>query len=273
MEILNRAQGFTFNSLTYADLDDISINPNEDVLIDHSDAIMICNKTDKEYKIYWAAESEDAFSKAIEELSVHVDQLFSAGPQRLYMEFVHPDFIPSLERIGFKVDSHFVDYWIHELNYSQSHGDSNLRIRTIEPEDYDRVSHITKSCRGVSRGFHGEEVEFVAEWNEDEHSCIFIAELDGTAVGACFVNVYGFDSEKGPVLWLRELAVDPAYQNQGIGRKLIDQGLSWGYARGAKRSYLAVEKQNHKAVHLYQQFGYQCKDEVGQINMALEPVK
>ncbi|MDQ0087626.1 GNAT superfamily N-acetyltransferase [Paenibacillus anaericanus] len=272
IEILKKAQGYTYNSLNYLDLDEIEINPNEDLIIEQSDAIIICNKTIKEYKMLWAAETLDAFTKAVGELGSKLNYIFSNGPRRISMEFVRPEFIPVLESLGFRNESQFVDFWIDDISKVESSEGNTILIRNTVPEDYLKVSLITKACKGLSRGFHGEEVEFIKEWNEDENSCILLAELEGAAVGVCFVNIYGFNSEKGPVLWIRELAVDPNFQNRGIGRSLIEQGLQWGLLKGAKRSFLAVDKQNIKAIHLYNQFGYKCKDEIGQINMALEVV-
>jgi len=67
----------------------------------------------------------------------------------------------------------------------------------------------------------------------------------------------------------RLLAVNPRFQNRGIGYKLMEESIIWGRSHGANRSFLAVDKQNETAIRLYNKFGFICKDEVGQINMAL----
>lgn len=61
---------------------------------------------------------------------------------------------------------------------------------------------------------------FIQEWHESDHSCVFAAELDNIVVGVCLLNIYGYDQEKGSVLWLRQLAVDPEFHNNGIGFSL-----------------------------------------------------
>lgn len=107
------------------------------------------------------------------------------------------------------------------------------------------------------------------EWNESDNSCILVAEHNKAIAGVCFLTINGFKSEKGPILWLRELAVDPKYQNQGIGYMLAVGALIWGKNNGAKRSFLAADKENHHAIRIYNKLGFQHKDEIGQINMAL----
>lgn len=270
MEILEKAQSYKYSSMKYLDLEDLHMNPDEDLMIEQSDAMIICKKTRNDYKILWAAETYDAFLNVIGELESHFNHLLINGPGRIYIDFVRPEFIPPLERIGFRIESQFVDFWHDDISKMKLIEDNLVFIRHTVPEDYEAVSLITKACKGLSRGFHGEEVEFVREWNEDEKSCVLLAALEGTTVGVCFVNVYGHESEKGPVLWIRELAVDPKFQNRGIGHRLIEHGLQWGLCNGAKRSFLAVDKQNSKAIHLYHQLGYKCTDEIGQINMSLD---
>lgn len=64
-----------------------------------------------------------------------------------------------------------------KLNYLFFNGPRRISMEFVRPapQDYLKVSLITKSCKGLSRGFHGEEVEFIKEWNEDENSCILLA--------------------------------------------------------------------------------------------------
>lgn len=83
----------------------------------------------------------------------------------------------------------------------------------------------------------------------------------------CCVGLYGFESEKGTVLWIREIAVRPQYQKKGIGRLLLEHAILWGQENNAKRSFLACDAENYNAIRLYESFGYRKEDERGQINM------
>ena len=68
--------------------------------------------------------------------------------------------------------------------------------------------------------------------------------------------IYGHGSEKGSILWVRELAVSPKSQGQGIGRKLLKQALTYGIDHGAKRSFLMADECNFNAKKLYEDIGF-----------------
>lgn len=269
-EILRKAQTYQFTSLKYVDIDLIQANTDDDLIITTNDAIVFCNKTHDDYNIFWAAKTCEAFCNAFQELKINMSYLLAKGPRRLYIEFVDPQFVSILENMGFVIVSHFVDYWNENISTwnCERKTDNGIVLRNAKEEDYTDVSLVTNMCKDQSRGFHGEEVDFFKEWNEEPNSCILLAEIKGQIAGVCLIRVYGFDNDKGPVIWIRQLAVNPNYQNQGIGFFLLEQSLLWGKCKGAKRSFLAVDKQNTIAINLYMKSGFQCFDEIGQINMA-----
>lgn len=268
IEVLERAQAYPYTSLRYTEINELHISVEDDIIVDKSDAIVIGHRDQNDCNILWGAESVDAFLNAVQELLPKQPDLLERVEGRLYIEFVDPQFVPALENMGFTIVSQFVDYW-HEnlLSYTPTK-EIYIPIREANADDYARVSLITKLCTGQSRGFYGEDADFIKEWNEEANSCILVAEVDGQVAGVCLIKIYGFDSSKGPILWIRQLAVDPKYQNQGIGFDLLEKSIMWGKQNGATRSFLAVDKQN-KAISLYTKCGYQCTDDIGQINMAL----
>lgn len=269
-EILKEAQTYQFTSLKYVDIDSIQLDIDEDIIIATKDYIIICNKNQDDYNIYWAAKTYEALYDAFQEFSLNINDLLAKQPNRLYIEFVDPQIISLLEDIGFVIVSQFIDFWNRNMstcNYSKEEG-NGIVLRAAKEKDYFDISLVTKMCKDQSRGFYGEEVEFIKDWNEELNSCILLAEMKGQIVGGCLISVYGFDSDKGPVIWIRQLAVNPMYQNQGVGSLLLEQSLHWGKNKGAKRSFLAVDKQNIKAINLYTKYGFSCNDEIGQINMA-----
>lgn len=71
---------------------------------------------------------------------------------------------------------------------------------------------LKRSCSGYSSGFAGQSDEIIGEWYKTENARLLVVEENDTIVGLCFVMIYGFDSENGTVLWIRELTVDPRYQ-------------------------------------------------------------
>lgn len=266
---VQKAKAYKYSSLQYLDVAELEIQLAEGIFMDEPGVFMLGKPVDGGHTIFWAAESKDLFLTVLLELISKLSQLPADDTKRIYIEFIPPEFIPAMETMGFKVVSQFIDFWNEDISNYVTGGEGSAFIRHIEPKDYLQVSMITKACKDVSRGFYGEELAFIQEWDEADHSCILVAERSEVIVGVCLLNVYGFESEKGPVLWLRELAVDPKYHNQGIGYRLATEGLRWGKNHGVKRSFLAADSENRNAINIYNKLGYKNKDEVGQINMAL----
>jgi len=129
------------------------------------------------------------------------------------------------------------------------------------------------SCCGKSRGFTGQTPHWVKSWiaREDDsiqNQAILIHRNDSNdIVGIVCVGTYGHESENGAIVWIREVAIMPEYQNQGIGRKLLKQALSCGKKYGAKKAFLAVDECNTSAIHLYKSFGFKPSEEDSQIDM------
>ena len=61
---------------------------------------------------------------------------------------------------------------------------------------------------------------------------------------------------------LARLVVKEAYQNQGIARKLLLEGMEELRKRGYKSIHLLVSKENHRAIRSYAAFQFQNKGEV-----------
>jgi ribosomal protein S18 acetylase RimI-like enzyme len=60
-----------------------------------------------------------------------------------------------------------------------------------------------------------------------------------------------------PLVMIYTLAIDPAHQHLGLGRKLLRAAVEWGTARGIPRAGLVVNAENERAAHLYEQEGFE----------------
>ncbi len=164
------------------------------------------------------------------------------------------------------------DYWLHDISRYKN----NPQLQCLSLFDAQNISDVTKDCLMVSREFHGESKDDVEAWlsGKDYHLqsiqakdiAIMGYHVDQELVGVVFVAIYGHQSEKGPILWLREIAVKRAYQGKGIGRMLLENAIAYGYHHGAKRSFLAADDLNRGAIHLYTSLGYQPHQEDEQID-------
>jgi ribosomal protein S18 acetylase RimI-like enzyme len=82
-----------------------------------------------------------------------------------------------------------------------------------------------------------------------DESLWFLAEKDGEIIGACLCTPY---SDMG---WIRQLAVNNDYRNQGIGRALLQTAFRELKSRGFPKAGLSVESENPNAYHFYQTAG------------------
>jgi len=81
--------------------------------------------------------------------------------------------------------------------------------------------------------------------------------------GFCSVSIYG----EGTTLWIRMLGVDPKYQGQGIGKKLMEQAIKYGIQNGAEKGFLAADLLNANAIGLYKKYDFHAKDAEGELQM------
>lgn len=274
-KIINLARQLKYNSLEYVDSEDII---DARICIQTNDNIFLYKKLDTkknlcsdlklEYNIqvYWASKSIESFYQGLKETIRFINDN-EIETKKIYIEFIPEDFLEIMKNSGFEIASEFVDFWIEDLYSVNTQIKNSIKIRTLKDDEASIAGEVTRSCAGYSRGFTGETNELVKEWNDTENAHIFIAELNEKIVGVCFVKLYGFDSKKGTVLWLRELAVRPEYQSKGIGREMLAYALKWGIDNGAKRSFLACDAENLNAIKLYESFNYKRNEGRGQINM------
>lgn len=261
-DLLEKGRSYPFHSLSYVDPEELT-----DVVstIHTEDYCLILQSLPTYQLIHWGAKDEAAFLEA-------VTQIIGQGEkgQKFQIEFVPEQLVPALSQRGFQIAGEFVDFFKQDLEAPEIQYKLPIEIRPIQPGEYEAAAGITQACRGLSRGFRGETTEFVEEWAADPDCEVFLGFHGEELVGVLFTNVYGFEGEKGPIVWIRELAVAPQHQSKGVGYQLIRHGLSWGKAKGATRSFLAADVENAKGIKLYEGMGYQRKEGRGQINMIYE---
>ena len=173
------------------------------------------------------------------------------------MTFVDDSLIENLKTKGFEIFGKWRDYFNPDIS-------SFIRCeeyKHLKEADYNKASDITMACKGQSRGFMGQTKEWVAEWMRGENKdvsdrTILTHSIDGEIVGIICVGIYAHDSDKGAVLWVRELAGHPKFQRMGIAANLMDQGLCYGKENGAKRAFLSADDLNAGAIHLYEKMGF-----------------
>jgi ribosomal protein S18 acetylase RimI-like enzyme len=70
----------------------------------------------------------------------------------------------------------------------------------------------------------------------------------------------GYDGHRG---WIYYLAVDPEYQRQGIGRRMMERAEAALKKRGCPKINLQVRTSNSAVISFYTSLGYSNDDVIG----------
>ena len=138
-------------------------------------------------------------------------------------------------------------------------------VRTVRAE-LDDLDALVPLFDGYRR-FYGQPSDpdgaraFLAERFKRGESVIFLAVVDGAAVG--FTQLYpSFSSVSMKRLWvLNDLFVTPDARKSGAGRALLERAERWAAETGAKGLTLSTQVTNLGAQRLYEACGWTKDDE------------
>ncbi len=262
--VKQRADQYAFSSFTHltrADVTDcVPVMKNDRVF-------MMMNKTDKPEKriVYWAANDGIALTEALIGLN-----------QPVRVSFVPEAWKALFQRHGFEEEAVLKEYWLQDLERFRDLPQTCSRVGFKE---IDEISRISKACKGLSRGFTGEEPEFFSGWIKGSNPNVLDVGASEAAIigrkqnnhllGFACVAIYG--EKKKETLWIREIAVEPAEQHQGHGLSLMESALKYGCDHQARRAFLMVDAQNQPALSLYEKVGFCCQGDETEISMVYNP--
>ena len=81
---------------------------------------------------------------------------------------------------------------------------------------------------------------------------LIVATVDGQIVGQIAAVVHYHPDGRPTELYVDEVGVTPAFQRQGIGRRLLDAMLSLGRNLGCREAWVGTEQDNDAARALYE---------------------
>jgi len=242
---------FKYNSFTYAeDIEDPV------VLRDDEKAYILAGRyPDEDMTEYvWAADEAEPVLEAI-------------GSGTGMLSFLPRAWVAAFEAAGFSVRNVFRDYWKDDLS------DVPDDFPCEKLTDAAEASAVANACAGRSRGFTGASAAFMRAWiggspeGVRDAAVLGVRDADGILAGVVMTGLYGDGSKKGPVAWVRMVAVRPDRQNRGFGRALVMAALSHGKRHGGSRAFLAADDENKNAVHLYETLGFDPQAGEGEIAM------
>ncbi len=146
---------------------------------------------------------------------------------------------------------------------------STFKIKQADDRDVSDVMEVIRACTKAMR------LAKIFQWDDiypnrgqleedlKEGSLYLIRNVE-ICLGAASFNEKQEDAYQqvdwqgsGPVLVVHRLCVDPAFQGQGIAKKLMSFGENMAMKRGFASIRLDAYSGNPKAVGLYERLGYQ----------------
>jgi ribosomal protein S18 acetylase RimI-like enzyme len=85
---------------------------------------------------------------------------------------------------------------------------------------------------------------------------VLVADADGRVIGYVMLHQSSPLASHSHVLEINGLAVDPAHQGHGVGRRLVQEAKGEAKRRGARKLSLRVLSQNVAARRLYESSGF-----------------
>ncbi len=138
------------------------------------------------------------------------------------------------------------------------------RIREMNINDHTAVVELWKKT-GLSLGLSDTKAEVRRMIEHNPGLCLVLEHLpsNGTIIGAV---LGGFDGRRG---WVHHLAIDPAFQGKGLGKKMMDELTKRFEARNVVKIKLEVLQNNKDVIAFYQRLGWDLRPELITMSLTL----
>jgi ribosomal protein S18 acetylase RimI-like enzyme len=127
---------------------------------------------------------------------------------------------------------------------------SKIETREFSLSDYDAAVEIWQRVEGVEIA-EGDDRESVTQFLARNWRLSRVA-IDGSATVG--VALCGHDGRRGHIY---HLAVDPAYQGRGVGKRLLDECLDALRHAGLKRAIIMVADNNPRGRQFWRRTGWE----------------
>mgnify|MGYP000858476827 CR=1 FL=1 len=143
--------------------------------------------------------------------------------------------------------------------------ENSLRLRPLEREDLPFVHQLDNNAN-VMRYWFEEPFETFAELSalydehiHDQRERRFVVESYGKSVG--LVELVEIDHVHRRAEF--QIIIAPDHQGRGIASKAARLAMEYGFSvLNLYKIYLIVDRDNHKAMHIYQKLGFQVEGEL-----------
>jgi N-acetylglutamate synthase len=125
-----------------------------------------------------------------------------------------------------------------------------IGTREFSISDYDAALQVWQRVEGVEIA-EGDDREGVAQFLARNPGLSKVA-IDGPAIVG--VALCGQDGRRGHIY---HLAVDPAYQGRGLGKRLLDECLDGLREAGVQRVIILVAGDNQRGAKFWKRYGWE----------------
>ena len=139
-------------------------------------------------------------------------------------------------------------------NEKMKHSNSE-EILYAKPNHIDAIFEIEKKCFPGRIGYSKQELAYLLLLSNS----ICLIEVRGEVIRAFLMVNFRAGSLIGRIV---TIDVDPVFQNQGIGLRLLEKAESDMRRRGMRWSQLEVSETNKIAIALYTKAGYLIKEKI-----------
>ena len=126
----------------------------------------------------------------------------------------------------------------------------NIDTREFSISDYDRALQVWQRVEGLEIA-EGDDREGVAQFLARNSGLSRVAVDESAIVG---VALCGHDGRRGHIY---HLAVDPAYQGRGLGKRLLDECLDGLRRAGIQRVIILVADDNQRGAEFWKRCGWE----------------
>ena len=132
---------------------------------------------------------------------------------------------------------------------------NNFRIRQYSSQDKNSVINLWQKCN-LTRPWNNPETDIKRKLKTNPE--LFLVGLIDDQIVATVMG--GYEGHRG---WVNYLAVDPAYQKKGLGKRLMSEMENKLLAIGCPKLNLQVRVGNNDALSFYEKIGYKNDNIVG----------
>jgi len=126
----------------------------------------------------------------------------------------------------------------------------NIDIREFSINDYDAAVELWRRVEGLEIA-EGDDRESVAQFLARNPGLSRVATAGSATVG---IALCGHDGRRGHIY---HLAIDPAYQGRGLGKRLVDECLEGLGQTGVKRVIIMVADDNPRGRGFWRRCGWE----------------